>query len=71
MQATSRDLLAFSMQNLKSLGIVMHIHDELVIEVTKNIALTEVVKVMSKSPVWAKGLELNADGYETDFYMKD
>ena len=67
-QATSRDLLAFSMRNLKALRIVMHIHDELVIEAPKNIMLEEVVNVMSKSPEW---LELNADGYETEFYKKE
>lgn len=69
-QATSRDLLAFSMKNLRNLGIVMHIHDELVIEAIKDIALDEVVKVMTRSPEWARDLELNADGYETGFYMK-
>ena len=70
-QATSRDLLAFSMKNLRELGIVMHIHDELIIETLENISLAEVIKVMSKSPKWAKNLKLNADGYETKFYMKD
>lgn len=70
-QATSRDLLAFSMQNLKSLGIVMHIHDELVIEVQKEIKLDEITNEMAKSHSWADGLELNADGYETEFYKKD
>ena len=70
-QATSRDLLAFSMRNLKNLGIVMHIHDELVIEVQKEIKLDEITNEMAKSPSWADGLELNADGYETEFYKKD
>lgn len=70
-QATSRDLLAFSMQNLKSLGIVMHIHDELVIETHKGTRLEEITGIMSKSPSWAVGLELNAEGYETEFYKKD
>ena len=58
------------MKNLRNLGIVMHIHDELVIEAIKDIALDEVVKVMTRSHEWARDLELNADGYETGFYMK-
>lgn len=70
-QATSRDLIAFSMKNLKDLRIEMHIHDELVIEAMDEIPLNEIVKVMSKSPDWADDLGLNADGYETEFYMKD
>lgn len=70
-QATSRDLLAFSMQNLRNLGIVMHIHDELVIDAHKGTQLEGITGIMSKSPSWADGLELNADGYETEFYKKD
>ena len=69
-QATARDLLVFAMKNM-NLPIVMHIHDELVLESPKEITVEEVVKQMTIVPPWADGLILNADGYECDFYMKD
>lgn len=70
-QATSRDILAFSMQTLRCCRIVMHIHDELVIEADPAMSLEAVAKQMSRTPPWAKGLVLNADGYECEFYQKD
>src|SRR5690625_203733 len=70
-QALSRDLLMFSMENLKHLSIVMHIHDEIVIEAEKHMTVEEVCKIMSKSPPWAGSLKLRADGFDGNFYKKD
>ncbi len=70
-QAISRDLLCHSMKTLRSMDIVAHIHDELVIECDKETSLSEVCKEMAKTPDWAEGLLLNADGFECDFYKKD
>jgi DNA polymerase len=72
-QAISRDLLCHAMQHLESLGcrIVMHIHDEVVIEAPVGMDVQDVCRRMSCVPPWAEGLLLNADGYETDFYKKD
>lgn len=70
-QATARDILCYAMKNLRDYSIVMHIHDEVVIEAKKGTTLSEVCKIMSEAPPWAKGLLLRADGYETDFYKKD
>lgn len=70
-QATSRDLLCFAMKTLRSCSIVMHIHDELVIEADPRMSLSAVCEQMGRTPPWAKGLLLRADGYETDFYKKD
>ena len=61
-QATARDILCYAMQTLRYCSIVMHIHDEVVIEVCKQ---------MGRTPPWAKGLLLRADGYATPFYKKD
>ena len=69
-QAIARDLLVFAMKNI-NLPIVMHIHDEVVIDAPKEIKVEEVVKKMTIIPSWGKGLILNADGYECDFYRKD
>lgn len=70
-QATARDILCNSIHNLKVFEIVMHIHDEVVIEAGKDTKLEEVTSLMSKSPSWANDLLLRADGYECDFYQKD
>ena len=70
-QATSRDILCHAMKTLRSCSIVMHIHDELVIEADQAVSLDAVCKQMGKTPPWAKGLLLRADGYETLFYRKD
>jgi DNA polymerase len=70
-QATARDLLCYAMQTLRYCSIVMHVHDELVIEANKGVSLKTVCEQMGRTPPWAKGLLLRADGYETDFYKKD
>ena len=70
-QATARDLLCYSMQTLRCCSIVMHIHDEVVIEADHCMSLQAVCDQMGRTPPWAKGLQLRADGYETDFYKKD
>ena len=70
-QATARDLLCYSMQTLRCCSIVMHIHDEVVIEADRRMSLQAVCDQMGRTPPWADGLQLRADGYETDFYKKD
>lgn len=70
-QATSRDLLCYAMQTLRCCSIVMHIHDEVVIEADRRMSLQAVCDQMGRTPPWASGLQLRADGYETDFYKKD
>ncbi len=70
-QATSRDILCCAMRTLRCCSIVMHIHDEVVIEADRWMSLQAVCDQMGRTPPWAKGLQLRADGYETDFYKKD
>lgn len=70
-QATARDILCSAMQTLRHCSIVMHVHDEIVIEADPRISLKAVCELMGRTPPWAKGLLLRADGYETDFYKKD
>ena len=70
-QATARDILSNSIHSLKAYDIVMHIHDEVVIEASLDTKLEEVTSLMSKSPSWANDLLLRADGYECNFYQKD
>lgn len=72
-QATSRDILTEAMLRLNEAGyrIVMHVHDEVVIEAPAVSSLNEICTIMSETPVWADGLKLRADGYVCDFYRKD
>ena len=70
-QAISRDILMFSLQNLSVYNIVAHVHDEIIIEAPENTKLEDICEIMSQVPYWAKGLILTADGYTCDFYMKD
>lgn len=72
-QAFCRDLLAEAMERLTAAGyqIVMHIHDEVVLEAPMDADLSDACRIMSETPDWAPGLKLNAAGYECMFYQKD
>ena len=70
-QAVSRDILANAMKNLRNMEIVAHVHDELIIQASPGTSVEEVCRVMGKTPSWIEGLQLRADGYETEFYRKD
>lgn len=70
-QATARDILCYAMRTLSHCFITMHIHDELVIEADPRMSLEAVCEQMGRTPPWAEGLKLRADGYETLFYKKD
>lgn len=73
-QAIARDCLAAAMTRLEAEGyqIVMHIHDEVVIECPADACdLDNVCRIMGRPIDWAPGLILTADGYITDYYKKD
>lgn len=70
-QAISRDLLMFSIEQLDGFDIIAHVHDEVIIEADKDVTVKEVCDTMGITPLWAKGLLLNAEGFECEFYKKD
>lgn len=70
-QAISRDVLCYALQNLCSYRIVGHVHDEVIIEADHHVTLADVCEQMGRTPPWAKGLLLRADGFECQFYKKD
>lgn len=72
-QATARDILVEAMRRLEAAGypIVMHVHDEAVIEAPADTSLDDICAIMGQTPAWAEGLLLRADGYVCDFYQKD
>ncbi|EFH71105.1 DNA polymerase I [Gardnerella vaginalis 5-1] len=70
-QAIARDILIYAMQTLKEYRIVAHVHDEAIIETDKSVSVQSVCELMGRTPPWAEGLLLRADGYECEFYKKD
>lgn len=70
-QAISRDILCYAMRTLSHCRICAHVHDELIIECRKDVSLDAICEQMGRTPPWAEGLVLRADGYETLFYKKD
>lgn len=72
-QAIARDCLAATILKLTDKGykIVMHIHDEVVLEAPMGVTVEEVCDLMGEELKWAKGLILRADGFETGYYKKD
>ena len=70
-QAVARDILYHALSAFRTFDVVMHIHDEIVIEADRYISLEAVCEQMSRVPPWARGLPLRADGYECDFYQKN
>ena len=70
-QGTARDILCYAMQTLRHCAIVGHVHDELIIECSKEVSVDAICQQMGRTPPWAEGLILRADGYECEFYQKD
>ena len=70
-QAISRDILCYAMQTLRSMEIVAHVHDEIIIECDERVSVAAVCEQMARTPLWAEGLLLRADGFECQFYQKD
>lgn len=70
-QAVSRDILCSAMRTLRNYRICGHVHDELIIECPIDTNVSEICEMMGRTPPWAEGLPLCADGYETEFYKKD
>ena len=75
-QAIARDCLALSMTKIKREGyhIIMHVHDEVIVEVPDDDAdqhLKTVEDLMGEPIEWAPGLLLTADGFTSPYYRKD
>lgn len=73
-QATARDLLAEAMRRMElaGLGIVGHVHDEVILEVPKGqYTVDDVCDIMNQNPAWADGLPLSSAGYTGNYYFKD
>lgn len=72
-QAVARDLLAYALAQVHAAGhrIVIHVHDEIVVEAPPATTVEEICDLMAQAPHWAQGLPLEADGYDCNYYQKD
>ncbi|MDC4232743.1 hypothetical protein M3T53_03300 [Actinomyces sp. B33] len=74
-QTIARDILTHPMHTLEQAGykIVMHVHDEVVIDHPKSSGVTvdELCELMATVSEWAAGLPLDADVFECSYYRKD
>lgn len=73
-QAVARDCLAETLKRLDDIGlkVVMHIHDEVVIDCPKwAVSQEKACEIMGQPISWAEGLPLKAAGFESQYYMKD
>lgn len=73
-QAVSRDLLAEAIFRLEENGhrVIMHVHDEVVIEspLEMNVSLKQIENIVSTVPAWAAGLPMSAEGFHGKRYRK-
>ena len=61
-QAAANDVLRYALRAVEPLGVVLHVHDEIVIETDQPETVTEQLrKAMCTPPPWAQGLPLNAE----------
>ena len=69
-QAVARDLLAAALVRLDRAGlhVVGHVHDEILVENTKDEQLVR--EIMCASPSWAAELPVDGDGFQTARYRK-
>ena len=72
-QAIARDCLAETLTRLNNekLNYIFHVHDEVIIDASKDLTVDYVCDLMSEPIHWAKGLVLRAAGFESEYYMKD
>jgi len=72
-QAIARDCLGEAMLNLEKAGYkcVIHVHDEVVLEVPEDFgSVKEVEEIMSMPILWAMDLPLTAEVNESSYYRK-
>ena len=70
-QAIARDILFYSMTTLSHCFMVATVHDEIIMEADRRMSVDAICEQMGRTPPWAQGLLLRADGYECEFYRKD
>lgn len=74
-QAIARDCLTETLLRLNNRypgsPVVMHIHDEVVMDAEPDVSVDDICDLMAEPIPWAPGLVLKAAGFESQWYMKD
>lgn len=74
-QALARDIFSDMLVRVSEAGhkIIMHVHDEIVVETEKNCAeqtLSEMIEIMTTPPEWIPDIPLDAEGSVVEKYTK-
>jgi DNA polymerase len=70
-QAAANDVLRLALRAVEPLGVILHVHDEIVIETDQPEIVTEQLRrVMCTSPAWAPDLPLDAEIHTMARYGK-
>jgi hypothetical protein len=71
-QATARDVFAECVQRLENQGlrVLFHVHDEVILEVDKDVKCKDVDHIMSTTPEWLPGCPIGSESKEAECYEK-
>jgi len=70
-QATANDVLRYALRQLEPHGVVLHVHDEVVLETPEPDRVRELMQqVMTTAPAWATGLPLAIEAEVMERYGK-
>ena len=71
-QATARDVFGEAILRLEKAGfpVVAHIHDEVILEVEKDVKCEDVDKLMAVTPDWLSGCPIAAESHDAECYKK-
>lgn len=72
-QATARDIFVEGMKRVTDAGwhIPFHVHDEVVVEVPREVSLDSITELLQYCPPWANGCPVGIEAREADHYLKD
>jgi DNA polymerase len=71
-QATARDVLAEAILRIEAAGhsVVLHVHDEVVVECDPSVTDEQLHELMTVTPAWAPGLPVDSSVESADRYFK-
>ena len=72
-QAVCRDIMAEAIIRLERAGIpvVLHVHDEVILELDDEAQLDEAGRIMVEIPSWADSFPIAAEGFTASRYTKE
>ncbi len=72
-QATARDVLVENILRIEAAGysVVLHVHDEVIVEVDADVPEDAIYRCMAVTPAWAEGLPVDSSVASAERYFKD